>query len=142
MSPAANGPAVEATSKALVPIFQDQDPFFSRSPHVSLLWALEVLAWAPQFLAEAAITLAKLARIDPGGKLTNRPLNSLREIFLSWHPGTNANLVQRMAALDQVIAEEQDVGWKLVVDPREKRPRARRFRILIPNGSEWITLLR
>ena len=113
---AALGQMLGGDGKTLVPIFQDTDPFFSRSPHVGLLWGLEALAWAPQYLVETAITLAKLARIDPGGKLTNRPLNSLREIFLAWHPGTNANLVQRMAALDQVFAKEPDVGWKLVVE--------------------------
>ena len=113
---AALGQMLGGGGKTLVPIFQDKDPFFSRSPHVSLLWALEALAWAPQYLVETAMTLAKLARIDPGGKLTNRPLNSLREIFLPWHPGTNATLVQRMATLDQVIAKEPDVGWKLVIE--------------------------
>jgi len=113
---AALGQMLGGDGKALVPIFQDTDPFFSRSPHVGLLWGLEALAWAPQYLVETAITLAKLARIDPGGKLTNRPLNSLREIFLAWHPGTNASLVQRLAALDQVIAKEPDVGWRLVVE--------------------------
>ena len=113
---AALGQMLGGDGKALIPIFQDKDPFLSRSPHTGLLWALEALAWDPQYLSEAAITLAKLARIDPGGKLTNRPLNSLREIFLPWHPGTNANLIQRMASLDQVIAKEPDVGWKLIVE--------------------------
>jgi hypothetical protein len=102
--------------KALIPIFQDKDPFLSRSPHTGLLWALEALAWDPQYLSDSVLTLAKLARIDPGGKLTNRPSNSLREIFLPWHPGTNATLVQRLAVLDQVIAEEPEVGWRLLTE--------------------------
>ena len=101
--------------KALAPIFQDKDPFLSRSPHTGLLWALEALAWDPKYLSDSALTLAKLERIDPGGKLTNRPLNSLREIFLSWHPGTNANLVQRLAVLDQIFIQEPEVGWELVI---------------------------
>jgi hypothetical protein len=81
---AALGQMLEGDGKAVVPIFQDKDPFFCRSPHTGLLWALEALAWDPQYLGDAAIILARLARIDPGGKLTNRPLNSLRGIFLPW----------------------------------------------------------
>lgn len=106
---------LEGGGKVLAPIFQDTDPLFSHSPHTGLLWALEALAWDPHYLSGAALTLAKLARIDPGGKLMNRPINSLREIFLTWHPGTNATLVQRLATLDQVIAKEPGVGWELLV---------------------------
>jgi hypothetical protein len=113
---AALGQMLGGDGKALIPIFQDKDPFLSRSPHTGLLFALEALAWDPQYLSDSALTLAKLARIDPGGKLTNRPLNSMREIFLPWHPGTNATLVQRMAVLDQIIAEEPEVGWKLLIE--------------------------
>ena len=106
---------LEGGGKVFAPIFQDKDPFLSRSPHTGLLWGLEALAWDPHYLNDSALVLAKLARIDPGGKLTNRPLNSLREIFLSWHPSTNANLIQRMAALDQVCRREPEVGWQLIV---------------------------
>lgn len=72
------GQMLGGDGKTLVPIFQDKDPFLSRSPHTGLLWALEALAWDPKYLSDSALTLAKLARVDPGGKLTNRPLNSLR----------------------------------------------------------------
>jgi len=106
---------LEGDGRALAPIFQDRDPLFSRSPHTGLLWGLEALAWDPQYLAAASLVLAKLDRIDPGGKLNNRPLNSLREIFLPWHPSTNANLVQRFSALDQIIVKEPEVGWKLLI---------------------------
>jgi len=112
---AALGRMLEGESKALAPIFQDSDPLFSHSPHTALLWGLEALAWDPKYLSDAVVTLAKLARIDPGGKLTNRPLNSLREILLPWHPGTNATLVQRLAALDQIIAKEPEMGWKVLI---------------------------
>jgi hypothetical protein len=100
--------------KAIAPIFQDTDPLFSSSPHTGLLWALEALAWDPHYLTDATLILAGLARIDPGGKLMNRPINSLREIFLAWHPSTNATLAQRMSALDLLIAKEPKIGWDLV----------------------------
>ncbi len=109
------GQMLGGDGKTLAPIFQDKDPFLSRSPHTGLLWALEALAWDPKYLPDSALILAELARVDPGGKLTNRPLNSLREILLPWHPGTNANLVQRLAALDQIIAKEPEIGWQLLM---------------------------
>jgi hypothetical protein len=112
---AALGRMLEGEGAAICPIFQDKDPVFSQSPHTGLLWALESIAWDPKYIADATLTLAKLARIDPGGTLMNRPLNSLRDILLSWHPNTNAPFVQRIAALDQILKYEPEVGWKLVV---------------------------
>ena len=112
---AALGRMLEGDGRAIAPIFQDKDPFLSRSPHTGLLWALEALAWDPRYLSDAALTLAGLARVDPGGKLMNRPLGSLREIFLAWHPSTNATLAQRLATLDQIIAKEPRVGWELLL---------------------------
>jgi hypothetical protein len=85
------------------------------SPHTGLLWALETLAWDPSHLRRVALILAKLARIDPGGRLSNRPINSLRAIFLSWTPCTNAPLKARLAALDTIISREPGIGWELIV---------------------------
>jgi len=86
------------------------------SPHTGLLWALEkTLAWDPTHLRRVSLILAKLARIDPGGRLSNRPINSLRSIFLSWTPCTNAPLRVRLAAIDTIIAREPAVGWELIV---------------------------
>jgi hypothetical protein len=106
---------LEGDGKVIVPIFQDKDPLFSHSPHTGLLWALEALAWDPQYLSDATLMLAGLARVDPDGKLMNRPIHSLREIFLAWHPSTNATLGERIAALDVLIAREPSVGWDLIV---------------------------
>jgi hypothetical protein len=66
------------------------DSLFSYSPHTGLLWALETLAWSPEYLPRAALILARLARIDPGGRTANRPQNSLRAVFLPWYPQTTA----------------------------------------------------
>lgn len=106
---------LEGEGDKIQPIFADVDPLFSHSPHTGLLWALESAAWDPKHLARAAIILARLARVDPGGKLSNRPLHSLSEIFLPWHPNTNATLAQRLLALDQVVEREPGIGWELIV---------------------------
>ncbi len=74
----------------------------------------ERLAWHPDYLGRATSVLAKLARLDPGGKLANRPINSLHEIFLCWHPQTLAELDQRLEVLDLIRAREPQVAWALL----------------------------
>jgi hypothetical protein len=94
--------------------------------HTGLLWGLEVLAWSPDYLPRVALILARLARLDPGGRMLNRPINSLREIFLWWYPGTNATLDQRLAAIDLILAREPEVGWTLLAN-------------LLPDGQSSIS---
>src|SRR6266478_534060 len=88
--------------------------FLSSSMHTHLLRALEILAWDPTYLSSATLLLGRLAGLDPGGRLQNRPINSLRGIFLFWHPYTSATLVQRRQALDLLVAREADVVWDLL----------------------------
>lgn len=108
----------------------------SNSKHVYVLWALEVIAWNPLSLRRVSLILAKLANIDPGGRLSNRPINSLREIFIPWSPNTNANENERTDALALIVKHEPDVAWDLLVKifPRGSdtssptmRPRYREF---------------
>lgn len=86
---------------------------FSSSPHTGLLWALEVLCWPAEHLASAAIALAKLAEVDPGGQFANRPAASLRDVFLSWFPQTSASLEDRFRVLDQLERRHPAISWKL-----------------------------
>jgi len=57
---------------------ETENSLTSSSAHPDLLWALEGLAWSTQFLGRVTLIFGKLARFDPGGKLSNRPANSLR----------------------------------------------------------------
>jgi hypothetical protein len=89
--------------------------FTPTSPHTYVLWALETLAWDPVFLPRVSMILARLAAIDPGGQFTNRPINSLRSIFLPWAPNTHASIAQRKAALTDLVGALPETGWKLAV---------------------------
>jgi hypothetical protein len=80
-----------------------------------LLWALETLAWSPNFLFRVSIILTDLASIDPGGNWANRPLNSLTNIFLPWYVQTTAPFDKRKAAVEAVVGEHPEVGWKLLM---------------------------
>ncbi|MEW5883645.1 MAG: hypothetical protein AB1725_05420 [Armatimonadota bacterium] len=97
--------------------FQDrhgESHFFSDTPHTYLLWALERLAWDRLHLARAAKCLLCLAGIDPGGFLSNRPLVSLREVFLPWFPGTQAGVDDRSKVLHQLCEGASDSAWRLL----------------------------
>lgn len=82
--------------------------------HAGLLWALETLAWAPKRLTRVALVLARLARVEIKGNWGNSPKASLVNIFRSWFPQTAADLDQRIAVLDTLIARESDVAFDLL----------------------------
>ena len=87
------------------------DPIVS---HTGLLWALEELAWMPSYFRNACSLLYKLAVLDPGGSVSNRPLNSLTEIFKAWHYQTLAPYAERVKVLKEMLRRDVDVSWKLL----------------------------
>lgn len=95
---------------------ETENSLTSSSAHPDLLWALEGLAWSTQFLGRVTLILGKLVRFDPGGKLSNRPANSLRTIFLLWRPHTYAPFEDRLKAIDMLLDRESEIGWKLLLD--------------------------
>jgi hypothetical protein len=99
----------------LSPIFEgSDDPMFGRTYYLGTLRALEMLAWDPAKLARATQVLARMAQLDPGGRLINRPINSLVEIFLPWNPHTNAQAPHRHRALTKLCERFPDIGWILL----------------------------
>lgn len=111
--------------KPIMDMFIEEDGFISpTSHHTGLLWALEGLAWTEEYVYDASLLLAKLATLDPGGKLSNRPLNSLREIYKPWHYQTLASFDDRMKILEQIIKKEYETGWELLSGIIPKGPGA------------------
>lgn len=96
-------------------LFKEEEGFISPSSyHTGLLWGLENIAWTPEFFSRASIILAKLSIIDPGGNLSNRPKNSLIEIFKPWHFQTLASYNDRMDVLALICKEEPEIAWALL----------------------------
>jgi len=83
--------------------------------HTYLLFALERLAWLPEYFEQVTVIMAHLAHIDPGGQLGNRPIRSLVDIFCLEIPNTHASLEQKKHALESIIAQHEDIGWKILV---------------------------
>ena len=94
---------------------QEEDGLFGGNYMTGLLWGLECLAWSPDYLSRVAVILADLASIDPRGRYSNRPAQSLADIFLPWHIQTMASLDQRKSAIKVVLKEQPHVGWKLLL---------------------------
>ncbi|MCB1885139.1 MAG: hypothetical protein KDG89_14270 [Geminicoccaceae bacterium] len=90
------------------------DSIFSEARHADLLWGLEILAWDPAHFSDAALLLARLAEIDPGGRWGNRPIESLRALFRAWSPATRATLDERLDVLDALIERRPGVAWDVL----------------------------
>ncbi len=87
------------------------DSFTVSSPHTGLLWALEGLAWSPEHFPRAVEQLVRLAEVDPGGRLSNRPAGSLADVYRSWLPP----LDRRLAVLDGLRVRHPAVSWPLLL---------------------------
>ncbi len=94
----------------------DRSSISVSSPHTGLLWALEGVAWSSEHLSLAAELLARLAEIDPGGRLSNRPKASLASIFRTWLPQTSASADARLRIIDGICSKHSEVGWELLFD--------------------------
>lgn len=107
---------IQGAPDQLALMLADEPGIFGRSFHTGLLRGLESVAWSPDHLPRVAVILASLDHLDPGGQLSNRPFNSLCEIFLPWHPGTACKPSDRVAILENIFNQFPDVGWRLLVN--------------------------
>ena len=102
--------------EAIKPLLEEKEGLLfpvSRLP--PLLWALETVAWDPVRFRAAVLLLAELAAVAKPGRTGNSARNSLHEIFILWNPNTNADLDQRLAVLDEIVARHPEVGWELLI---------------------------
>jgi hypothetical protein len=89
--------------------------FTAGSPHTHLLWALETVAWSEEHFGAAVVVLARLAEIDPGGSLSNRPTTSLARIFCPWYPDNSVDNARRIAVIDTLRERHPTVAWGLML---------------------------
>ena len=94
----------------------DQGGVFGTEHLSDLMWALEFLAWSPDWMPRVTHVLARLDAIDTKPRrYVNGPANSLRQIHLLWFPQTFATLDQRLRALDLIRKRETNTAWKLML---------------------------
>lgn len=108
--------SLDSSEKHVMGLFQESEGLFHKNSHHSgLLWALESLAWLPEYFGDSVLVLAKLAQLDPGGELANRPLNSLIEIFKPWHHQSLASFEEREQALRLMCKTVPEVGRQVLL---------------------------
>lgn len=106
--------ALKSKPSPFVEVFQQERPgVLGRSYMSGMLWALELLAWSDKWLTRSCMLLAELAAIDPGGNWVNRPINSLRDIFLPWFPQTCASAEKRHSTVKAIATLSPQIGWRL-----------------------------
>lgn len=86
----------------------------THSPHTNLLWALETLAWSSDYFGAVVNILATLDKIDPGGRLANRPLSTLWRLFCPWYANTSLSLSGRIEVLDNMRKHHSECTWRLI----------------------------
>ena len=107
---------LSASSSPLSDLFlQKGTPPFEGIPHAGLLWALELMAWSVDHFSRVATILAQLAEADSGGKASNRPVDSLRGLFLPWTRFSETPDEMRLETLQSLLRRYPEVGWKLLV---------------------------
>lgn len=85
---------------------------FGQCNHSGFLWAIESTAWSSESFALSIDVLRKLSELDQGGRWANRPINSMKDIFLPNRPQTYASPKERLAALDRLITSNSTLVWK------------------------------
>jgi hypothetical protein len=88
---------------------------FSQPTHTGLLWALELCAWSPEHVSQAVNLLARLAEIDPSGRYSNRPIESLQRIFAPWYPQNPLDNKRRLDVIDGLRRRHRDIAWTLML---------------------------
>lgn len=88
--------------------------FMSSNYHTGLLWALEGIAWDPEYLLDASKILMDLVKYEEQITIVNKPINSLTEIFKPWHFQTFAKLEERIGVLSQLAGKNPQVAWVLL----------------------------
>lgn len=114
--------AIKNPTGPILSLFKEKSGIlFPESNHTDLLWSLERLAWIPDYLKEVTELLFELSDKDPGGKLENRPFNSLIEIFNPWVPQTSVCLDDRLYILRDCLKMKYHRMWDLLLALFPKR---------------------
>jgi AIG2-like family len=93
----------------------DDGGMFSHPTHSGLLWALELCAWSSEHFGQSIELLARLSEVDPGGRYSNRPINSLRTIFCPWYPQNAVSNQRRLDVIDALRKRHPTIAWQLMV---------------------------
>lgn len=79
----------------------------------NVLFALEMIAWMPEYMMRVCRILAQLSPIINESNYVNKPINSLMEIFRVWYPMTTVGTPERCKALRSLYRHYPEVTTDL-----------------------------
>lgn len=83
--------------------------------YTQILFALNMLAWMPEYLTRISLILAELDRIPNKSNYSNRPFNSLMDIYRLWFPMTSVDADGRSRAITTVVKKHKQTGLRLCI---------------------------
>ena len=81
--------------------------------YTHVLFALEMLAWMPEYLTRVSLILAQLTLIPNDSNYSNKPINSLVDIYRLWMPMTMTDAEHRCQAIKRIYKSYPEVGLDL-----------------------------
>lgn len=88
----------------------------------NLLWALEILAWNPTYLARVCSILVKLQGNKVPSNYGSNPYNSLfYSLFRPWFPQTNATVEQRIQLLNKLLQKHEQLVFDICLSQVNKK---------------------
>ncbi|HEV7668880.1 MAG TPA: hypothetical protein VGS22_10170 [Thermoanaerobaculia bacterium] len=103
---------LEQTEPQVSDLFEDEG-MNGAFLYADLLWALELLAWAPEHVGRVVLVLAAIADLDTSTRGGNPPHSSLTEILLPWHPQCSATSLERKNLFAQIMQHFPAAAWNL-----------------------------
>ena len=94
----------------------EADPISGECKHCNLLWGLESLVWNKEYFFDVVYILAKLSEIDDGGYWSNRPFNTLVQIFLPWLPQNPLSFEEMVQVLKVLNKRLPEITFKLLIN--------------------------
>jgi hypothetical protein len=84
--------------------------------HCDLLWALETVSWHKDYLARVTLILIRLSELNIKSKISNSPMNTLKEIFAGWINYSSVSYGDKVQILEQIAYKKfPDTTWKLLI---------------------------
>lgn len=99
--------------RLLDPASETKRPLSGGHGHANLLWALEGLAWIPEYFSRSVDVLAQWAALEYPYQITNTPLKSLSEILNPLFTQTDASREDRLEVMEILAERYPQVGWQL-----------------------------
>lgn len=128
--------AMAGSTPLIAALFQDSNEggfFGPSSPHPNLLWALERLCFSEDYFGRAAGVMCQLVKVDPGGRLGNRPLETLAGLLAPWIASTAGSLDDKLSVVERAVKRDRETGWLIALAIWPDRNAV----VVSPNGPKY-----